>query len=132
MLKILQSGAEEIILYLSKNKMSRSIIFKELEKINCKVSEMTTNVINGKGLKRSAQKTGQVLGKRKNKRNVRTERLIRNFAKKIDTPNPSSQRDIAKSLRTSLSSFNRVIHNDLGFHNHSLTHLCQSLLNNDF
>jgi hypothetical protein len=69
--KILPSGAEEIILYLSKKKMSRSMIFKELEKINCKVSEMTIiNVINGKGLNRSAQKTGQVLGKRKDKRNV--------------------------------------------------------------
>jgi hypothetical protein len=113
--KLLPPGAEEVILYLSKKKMSRSMILKELVKINCKVSEMTiTNVINGKGLKRSAQRTGQVLGKRKNKRTVRTERLIQNVAKKIDTPNPLSQRNIAKSLHTSFSSINRVIHNDLG------------------
>jgi ribosomal protein S25 len=115
--KILAPGVEELILLLSKDIKSHTMIMKKLADAEHKVSERTIfNVINRIGDMRKSRDSGTEIQKRKNRRNVRSDALIKKIAKELDKPNPISQNSMAKKYNMCQSMVNLIIHEDLEMH----------------
>jgi IS30 family transposase len=102
-------------LLLFKQGKSRKGIKKELKELEHQVSDRSIyNIINCKGQNREAVASGLSIPKRKNKRKVRTDALIKKVANEVNKPNPISQNNMVRKFGTKQQIINKIIHEDLG------------------
>ena len=112
--KILPSGADVLIKYLSTKKYSRSMIKRELSTVNMNVSlQSISNVINNVGTKRKLMSEGKEVPHFKRHRSVRTEENIKAVKKYVCRKNPKTHSFIQNKLKMSTSTINKIIHKDL-------------------
>jgi len=87
--KILPSGVETLIKYLSSIDYSQSVIRKELLRQNYKVSiGSISNIINNYGLLRESLVNNSEIKLYQRKRTVRTKPMLKKLSKMIMVKNP--------------------------------------------
>ncbi len=106
--KILPSGAEALIKYISSKDYSYRMIKKELLRQNYKVSlGSICNVINNNGLLRESMVESNEIKLYQRNRLVRTKAMLSNLVKKVMVKNPKSQNALAKEFNTRQPTINK-------------------------
>ena len=99
---------------LSERGLSSRLIVKELKKMNIAISQSTViNVIKNKTKKRAIKAAGEKLEPFPRAKKARSKDIISKVNAMISTPNPISQRKMAKTLGVSQATINNIIHKDL-------------------
>ena len=110
--KFLSLEQEAQIRTLSKEGYSYNQIKKKLEK-NIMISKsVISNILNNIGFRRKAGINGQEFKVRHHK-DRRSKSLIERIRKMAHQENPLTQREMSKRCKVSLSTINRIIHEDL-------------------
>jgi IS30 family transposase len=99
--KKIAPAVKGLILLISKQGKSPKVVKKKSKQLEHQVSERSIyNIINCKGQNREAVASGLSILKRKNKRKVRTDALIKIVANEVTKPNPISQNNMARKFGT--------------------------------
>jgi hypothetical protein len=109
------SGIEDYVKMLSEVPMSYTMIIKECKSRGIPMNRSKiSRILNIKGKIRRKQMGFEVSPRKPRPRIVRTRKTIRSITKKIMVEHPPSRRDIVKDHRMSLSTLNKLIHQDIG------------------
>lgn len=131
--KFLSLEQEAQIRTLSKEGYPYNQIRKKLKENNIMISKsVISNVLNGIGKRRKTRMNGQEF-KVCHHKDRRSKSLIERVRKMAHQENPLTQREMSKRCKVSLSTINRIIHEDLDLRTLKKTpvhHLTQSNIEN--